>query len=63
MTVVLVYDVSNRSSYDRLQHWLTELETYSTKSDVVKMLVANKIDRVSESLPRSIFSSFEFYLS
>lgn len=50
--VICVYDVSNRSSYDRLQHWLTELETYSTKSDVVKMLVANKIDREKREVSR-----------
>jgi len=50
--VIFVYDVSNRSSYDRLQHWLTELETYSTKSDVVKMLVANKIDREKREVGR-----------
>jgi len=50
--VICVYDVSNRSSYDRLQHWLTELETYSTKTDVVKMLVANKIDREKREVGR-----------
>uniref|UniRef100_A0A914UYT4 small monomeric GTPase n=1 Tax=Plectus sambesii TaxID=2011161 RepID=A0A914UYT4_9BILA len=50
--VICVYDVSNRASYDRLQHWLTELETYSTKTDVVKMLVANKIDREKREVTR-----------
>jgi len=50
--VIFVYDVCNRSSFDRLQHWLTELETYSTKSDVVKMLVANKIDREKREVGR-----------
>jgi len=50
--VIFVYDVSNRSSFDRLQHWLTELDTYSTKSEVVKMLVANKIDREKREVSR-----------
>lgn len=44
--IILVYDVSNRESFNRLTQWLTELETYATKSDIVKMLVGNKIDKV-----------------
>lgn len=27
--------------------WLNELDTYATKKDLVKMLVGNKIDKVS----------------
>ncbi len=41
-----VYDVSNQSTFHKLDQWLNELDTYSTKSEVVKMLVANKIDKV-----------------
>ena len=44
--VILVYDVTNRQSFEKLDNWLKEVEAYSTKSDVVKMLVANKIDKV-----------------
>ena len=44
--VIIVYDVTNRSSFDKLDNWLTELDLYSTKSDIVKMLVGNKIDKV-----------------
>lgn len=43
----LVYDVANKQSFDRLDNWLNELETYSTKHEIVKMLVGNKIDKVS----------------
>lgn len=43
----LVYDVTNRSSFENLDHWMTEVETYITKGDAVKMLVGNKIDMVS----------------
>ncbi|KAL3095453.1 hypothetical protein niasHS_007552 [Heterodera schachtii] len=42
--VILVYDVSNRPSFENLDHWLLEVDTYCTKSDTVKMLVGNKID-------------------
>lgn len=41
---ILVYDVSNYSTFTKLETWLNELETYSTKSNIVKMVVGNKID-------------------
>ena len=40
---VLVYDVSNRRSFDHLDDWLLEIEQYTTEKHV-KMLVANKVD-------------------
>ncbi|CAK9300548.1 unnamed protein product [Gordionus sp. m RMFG-2023] len=43
--VILVYDVTNRQSFDKLDTWLNELELYSTNCDIVKMLVGNKIDK------------------
>uniref|UniRef100_A0AC34GT21 Ras-related protein Rab-18 n=1 Tax=Panagrolaimus sp. ES5 TaxID=591445 RepID=A0AC34GT21_9BILA len=42
--IICVYDVSSRASFDKLGHWIAELDTYCTKSDAVKMLVGNKID-------------------
>ncbi|CAG7786248.1 unnamed protein product, partial [Allacma fusca] len=42
---ILVYDVSSRQSFERLDPWLVELNTYSTKTNIVKMLVGNKIDK------------------
>ncbi|MFH4983326.1 hypothetical protein AB6A40_010035 [Gnathostoma spinigerum] len=50
--IICVYDVSNRSSFDRLDHWLYEAETYSTKYDAVKMLIGNKIDRTDRVVGR-----------
>ena len=43
---ILVYDVSNKQTFTKLETWLDELDTYSTKSNIVKMVVGNKIDRV-----------------
>ena len=40
---ILVYDVTNRESFTKIENWLNELETYSTNHDVVKMLVGNKV--------------------
>ncbi len=42
-----VYDVSSKQSFVRLDQWLSELETFATKHDIVKMLVGNKIDKAS----------------
>lgn len=42
---ILVYDVTSQASFQKLENWLNELDTYSTKSNIVKMIVGNKIDR------------------
>eukprot|EP00472_Partenskyella_glossopodia_P008419 CAMPEP_0197541034 /NCGR_PEP_ID=MMETSP1318-20131121/66936_1 /TAXON_ID=552666 /ORGANISM="Partenskyella glossopodia, Strain RCC365" /LENGTH=199 /DNA_ID=CAMNT_0043100165 /DNA_START=1195 /DNA_END=1794 /DNA_ORIENTATION=+ len=42
--VILVYDVSNRQSFDHVKFWLKEVDIYCTNDDVVLMLVGNKID-------------------
>lgn len=43
--VILVYDVCSRNSFSKLDAWLNELETFSTKHELIKMLVGNKIDQ------------------
>ncbi|VDO11928.1 unnamed protein product [Brugia timori] len=47
-----VYDVSNRQTFERLSHWMNEVDTYSTKTDAVKMLIGNKIDISSREVTR-----------
>lgn len=42
--IILVYDVSNRESFEALPRWYSELETYVSKS-VVKIIVGNKVDK------------------
>jgi Ras-related protein Rab-18 len=37
--VILVYDVSNRASFEHLQLWFTELETYASSKEVIKIIV------------------------
>jgi len=41
-----VYDVCSRQSFSKLDAWFEELETYATNTNIVKMLVGNKIDKV-----------------
>ncbi|XP_036309194.1 ras-related protein Rab-18 isoform X2 [Pipistrellus kuhlii] len=43
--VILVYDVTRRDTFVKLDNWLNELETYCTRNDIVNMLVGNKIDK------------------
>ncbi|KAG8779522.1 Ras- protein Rab-18 [Ceratobasidium sp. 428] len=42
--IILVYDVSNRESFEALPRWFSELETYVSPS-VVKIVVGNKVDK------------------
>ena len=46
----LVYDTSSRETFEKLEEWLNEIEMYSTKKDIIKMLVGNKIDKVQWNL-------------
>ncbi|EFO19615.1 Ras-like protein Rab-18 [Loa loa] len=50
--VICVYDVSNRQTFEKLGHWMNEVDTYSTKMDAVKMLVGNKIDMSNREVTR-----------
>jgi Ras-related protein Rab-18 len=43
--VVLVYDVANRESFEHLQAWFGELETYASSNSVIKIIVGNKCDK------------------
>lgn len=51
--VILVYDVTKRDSFTKLENWLSELETYCTRNDLVKMLVGNKIDKDNREVDRN----------
>ena len=52
--LVVVYDVTRRETFDNLSDvWAKEVELYSTNKECVKMLIGNKVDRVSFFLPSS----------
>ncbi|XP_077253193.1 ras-related protein RABC2a-like [Tasmannia lanceolata] len=47
--IILVYDVTRRETFTNLSDvWAKEVELYSTNQDCIKILVGNKVDRVSE---------------
>jgi len=39
-----MYDVTDRNTFVKLETWLNELNTYCNRTDIVKMVVGNKID-------------------
>jgi len=49
---ILVYDVTDKHTFNKIETWLNELDTYSTKSNIVKMVVGNKIDQSNREVTR-----------
>ncbi|XP_057716778.1 ras-related protein Rab-26-like [Corythoichthys intestinalis] len=45
--LLLLYDVTNKTSFDNIQAWLTEINEYA-QQDVVLMLLGNKADATHE---------------
>ncbi|XP_007453607.1 PREDICTED: ras-related protein Rab-26 [Lipotes vexillifer] len=45
--LLLLYDVTNKASFDSIQAWLTEIQEYA-QHDVVLMLLGNKVDSAQE---------------
>ncbi|KAI4799470.1 hypothetical protein KUCAC02_016892, partial [Chaenocephalus aceratus] len=45
--LLLLYDISSRTSFDNIRAWLTEIHEYA-QSDVVIMLLGNKADMSSD---------------
>ncbi|KAL3315607.1 Ras- protein Rab-8A [Cichlidogyrus casuarinus] len=43
MGIMLVYDVTNRSTFDNIQNWIDNIEKHATV-DVLRMLLGNKCD-------------------
>jgi len=61
--IILVYDVSNRESFEALPRWYSELETY-VSSSVVKILVGNKMDKeFSRQVPTAEAQQFAARMS
>lgn len=50
--LLLLYDITNRASFDNIRAWLTEIGEYAQK-DVVIMLLGNKCDMNHERVIRS----------
>ena len=56
--IVLVYDVSNRETFDALPRWFSEIDSYVSPT-VVKIVVGNKLDKeASRQVPTSEGAAF-----
>ncbi|XP_063633057.1 ras-related protein Rab-18A isoform X2 [Cydia splendana] len=45
---ILVYDVSEPKTLAKLKEWVEELQVYSTKKNIVCLVVGNKIDKARQ---------------
>ena len=60
---LLVYDVSDRSSFDGLENWLKEANKYGMPRDLPLAVCANKVDKprkVSEDDGRAFASKYKY---
>ena len=53
-----MYDCTRRESFTNLSVWLSEVDTYATRNDIVKMLVGNKIDKVRYSIHMYLINKY-----
>lgn len=49
---ILVYDVTRRDTLQKLDSWYNELDVYSTRENLVKMVVGNKVDKENRAISR-----------
>lgn len=56
--IVLVYDCSIRTTFERLPMWLDEVAKNVSNPDAVKVLVANKIDKDHHEVTREEGEAF-----
>uniref|UniRef100_A0A3B3HKJ2 small monomeric GTPase n=1 Tax=Oryzias latipes TaxID=8090 RepID=A0A3B3HKJ2_ORYLA len=50
--LLLIYDITNKPSFDNIRAWLTEIHEYAQK-DVVIMLLGNKSDMAAERVVKT----------
>ena len=62
----IVYDITNKESFDNVKNWVTELKMHLEFSNLIVMLVGNKSDmeekrQVTEEQGRSLAEDFGFF--
>ncbi|CAE8642078.1 unnamed protein product, partial [Polarella glacialis] len=58
--IILVYDCSQRSTFEHVKFWQDEVRKYSTNQDAILMLVANKVDLPDQQVTREEGEEFAF---
>jgi len=44
--IIIVYDVTNRDSFEEVRQWMQEIETFASQN-VCRVLLGNKCDQMS----------------
>lgn len=59
LSLLIVYDVTKRETFTNLADvWVKEVELYATNHNCVKVLVGNKVDKVTSVLRSTCYCSF-----
>eukprot|EP01054_Gregarina_sp_Poly1_P011427 Gregarina_sp_Poly_1__11426@NODE_976_length_5498_cov_252_990794_g689_i0_p4_GENE_NODE_976_length_5498_cov_252_990794_g689_i0NODE_976_length_5498_cov_252_990794_g689_i0_p4_ORF_typecomplete_len142_score9_96Ras/PF00071_22/2_4e54Roc/PF08477_13/6e28Arf/PF00025_21/6_9e21SRPRB/PF09439_10/1_4e09Gtr1_RagA/PF04670_12/5e09MMR_HSR1/PF01926_23/3_7e06GTP_EFTU/PF00009_27/4_3e05Septin/PF00735_18/0_00014AIG1/PF04548_16/0_00029RsgA_GTPase/PF03193_16/0_15RsgA_GTPase/PF03193_16/6_9e02RsgA_GTPase/PF03193_16/32AAA_22/P len=58
--IIVVYDVTDRDSFDHVRQWMQEIERYAG-NDVCRLLVGNKNDLTAKKVCRK-WSKYYFHL-
>ena len=48
--IIIVYDITNKTSFANVNYWLLEVEKYNVSPDTIKLLIGNKCDLASERI-------------
>jgi Ras-related protein Rab-18 len=48
-----VYDVTRKETFENLEQWLKEVDMYTNRDGVIKLLVGNKIDKANREVTRA----------
>jgi len=60
--IILVYDITRRDTFDNVQKWSQEADLFTTKENIVKVLVGNKLDlETSRRVSRQEGSDFAYH--
>lgn len=56
---MLVYDITNRSSFDNISSWIEEINTFCPENtDLIKLLIGNKIDMANRAVDKTEAQNF-----
>ena len=63
---IVVYDITNRESYENVKNWVLELKTHLDIKNLVVMLIGNKSDLdstrvITEEEGRALAEEFDFF--
>merc|ERR1719221_421567 len=58
--IILVYDCTQKSTFEHIKFWQDEVRKYSTNQDAILMLVANKVDLEGPQVSRQEGEEFAF---